>query len=51
MSQNHTGQTSGSEKKVKKFRLYKFITVSVLVLFLLGGLILFENDIKFNIAT
>jgi len=34
-----------SEKKVKKFRLYKLITITVLVLFLLGGLLLFENEI------
>ncbi len=45
MGQNNAGQNSGTETKVKKFRLYKFITVTVLVLFLLGGLILFENDI------
>ncbi len=34
-----------SEKKVKKFRLYKFIAGIVLVLFLLGGFLLFENEI------
>lgn len=34
-----------SEKKVKKFRFFKFISISLLILFLLGGLILFENDI------
>lgn len=45
MSQNASGQGAGSEKRVRKFRLYKFIMISVLVLFLLGGLILFENDI------
>ena len=34
-----------SEKKVKKFRLYKIVAVSVLVLFLLSGFLLFENEI------
>lgn len=34
-----------SEAKAKKFRLYKFIAISVLVLFLLFGLVIFENDI------
>lgn len=36
---------SRSEKKAKRFRLYKFISLTVLVVFLLGGFILFENDI------
>jgi len=34
-----------SEKKVKKFRLFKFLSILVLVLFLLGGFLLFENEI------
>lgn len=34
-----------SEKKVKKFRLLKFISITVLVLFLIGGFLLFKNDI------
>jgi len=34
-----------SETKAKRFRLYKLIALSVLVVFLLGGLILFKNDI------
>ncbi len=34
-----------SEKNAKKFRFYKFVTVTVLVLFLLGGFLLFENEI------
>ncbi len=36
---------SRSEKKAKKFRLYKFLALTVLVVFLLGGFVLFENDI------
>lgn len=36
---------SRSEKKAKKFRLYKFIALTLLVVFLLGGFVLFENDI------
>ncbi len=36
---------SRSEKKVKSFRFYKFLTITILVVFLLSGLILFENDI------
>ncbi len=36
---------SRSEKKVKSFRFYKFLAITILVVFLLGGFILFENDI------
>jgi len=36
---------SYSEKKAEKFRLYKWISLALLVLFLLGGLIFFESDI------
>ena len=45
MNRKNSNAETFSEKKVKKFRVYKFITILVLVLFLLGGLILFENDI------
>ncbi|MBP5289495.1 MAG: hypothetical protein J6Z79_06470 [Clostridia bacterium] len=34
-----------SGKLIKKYRLYKFVTLGVLVLFLLGGLVLFQKDI------
>ncbi len=34
-----------NEMKVKKFRLYKFVALLFLVIFLLGGLVIFENDI------
>ncbi len=43
--ENEKISESRSEKKAKKFRLYKFIALSVLVVFLLGGFVLFENDI------
>ncbi len=45
MSQKNQKTDIPSEKREKKFRLYKFLTISLLVLFLLGGAILFENDI------
>ena len=45
MERKKANTDTRSEKKVKKFRLYKFITITVLVLFLLGGLLLFENEI------
>ncbi len=34
-----------SEKKVRKFRLFKFASITLLVLFLIGGFLLFRNDI------
>jgi len=36
---------SHAERKAKNFRLCKYLSIAVLVLFLLGGLILYENDI------
>lgn len=45
MIQKEKETESRSEKKAKKFRLYKFIALTVLVVFLLGGFVLFENDI------
>lgn len=45
MRQKKDSEDTRSEKKVKKIRLYKFIAVTVLVLFLLGGFLLFENEI------
>lgn len=45
MSQKNQKTDIPSEKKEKKFRLYKFLTIAVLVAFLLGGALLFENDI------
>ncbi len=45
MSQNEQDFETRSETKAKKFKLYKLIALSVLVAFLLGGLIIFENDI------
>ena len=41
--QKDNASESRSEKKAKKFRLYKFVTLSVLVVFLLGGFALFET--------
>lgn len=34
-----------SERNVKKFRFYKFVAITLLVLFLLGGFLLFKNEI------
>ncbi len=45
MNQMEKGSDTRSEKQVKKFKLYKLISITVLVLFLLCGLILFKNDI------
>ncbi len=45
MKKTEQNDAPHSEKKVKKIRLYKFVTISVLVLFLLLGLVVFENDI------
>lgn len=45
MNSPELGFNSGSEAKVKKFKLYKFITLMLLVAFLIGGLMLFKNDI------
>ena len=45
MKQRNENSDTRSEKNVKKFRLHKFVTVTVLVLFLLGGFLLFENEI------
>ena len=38
-------EDTASEKISKRFRLYKYISLTVLVVFLLGGLVLFEKDI------
>ena len=45
MSKTEQKDTVRSENKVKRVRLYKFITISFLVAFLLLGLVIFENDI------
>lgn len=45
MKQRNENGDTRSEKSAKKFRFYKFVTVTVLVLFLLGGFLLFENEI------
>lgn len=45
MNQKDKKNLRDSEKKQKKYRLYKFIAITVLVVFLIGGLVLFENDI------
>ncbi len=45
MSKSETKDVTRSEQKVKKIRLYKFITITLLVVFLLLGLVIFENDI------
>ncbi len=45
MSQLEKSADTRSEKKAKEYRLYKFIALTVLVVFLLVGLVLFKNDI------
>lgn len=45
MAQNNANGDTRSEKKVKKFRLYKFIALTLLILFLIGGAFIFKNDI------
>lgn len=45
MSRSETINDTRSENNAKKFRLYKWIVLAFLVVFLLFGLILFENDI------
>lgn len=45
MNRNEKKNIGDSEKKQKKYRFYKFIAITVLVVFLIGGLVIFENDI------
>lgn len=45
MRETEDSVVSRSDRGVKKFRLYKLISLTLLVAFLLGGLIFFENDI------
>ena len=45
MDQTEVKRASASENLAKKFKICKFVTLSVLVVFLLGGLVLFKNDI------
>jgi len=45
MNQGKGASDSRSETKAKKYRLCKLIALSVLVAFILSGLVLFENDI------
>ncbi len=45
MNRSEKISDSHSEQKAKRFKIYKWLVLGLLVLFLLGGLVLFENDI------
>ena len=45
MGRKKANDDTRSEKKVKKYRLYKFIAIIVLIVFLFGGFLFFKNDI------